>query len=74
MGRQERMTDMTRTQWAKSSYSGGEGEACVEWRQGMTGGAVAEIDLADSKDKNRSTVITVSPAAWSAFVNEVVAS
>jgi hypothetical protein len=30
-----------------------------------------DIDVADSKDPARSTVITVSPAAWSSFVTSV---
>ncbi|MEU9405707.1 DUF397 domain-containing protein [Streptomyces sp. NPDC048281] len=61
----------TRTQWTKSSYSSGEGEACVEWRHGLEAGAVAEVDVADSKDSNRSTVLSFTPASWSAFVTSV---
>jgi hypothetical protein len=63
----------TRTQWTKSSYSGGEGEACVEWRKGLAAGAVTEVDVCDSKEAARNTTITVSPAAWKAFVGSVSA-
>jgi hypothetical protein len=63
-----------KTAWKKSSYSGGAGEACVETRKGLVGAAVAEVDIADSKDPKRSTVITVTPAAWSAFASFVAQS
>ncbi|MFE0490126.1 DUF397 domain-containing protein [Streptomyces griseoaurantiacus] len=59
---------MQHTEWAKSSYSGGSGEACVERRHALEGGAVAAVDIRDSKDVANSPVITVSPSAWAAFV------
>lgn len=60
-----------RTKWMKSSYSGGSGEACVETRKELAAGAVTAVDIADSKDAARSTVITVAPGAWAAFVGSV---
>lgn len=65
------MAEKQHTPWRKSSYSAGSGEACVETRKGQVGTDVMDIDVADSKDPARSTVITVSPAAWSSFVTSV---
>jgi hypothetical protein len=49
--------------WRKSSYSGGNGGACVE---------VAERDglilVRDTKDRGRGPVQRYAPAAWRAFV------
>ncbi|WP_205526078.1 DUF397 domain-containing protein [Streptomyces sp. RLB1-9] len=59
------------TPWRKSSYSAGSGEACIETRKGTVGADVVDVGVADSKDPARSTVITVSPAAWSSFVASV---
>jgi hypothetical protein len=66
------MTKKHYTPWVKSSYSGGSSsEACVDTRKGLVDGIVEDIDIADSKDPARSTVITVSPAAWTSFVASV---
>lgn len=62
-----------RTEWTKSSYSGGSGEACIETRHALAGAAVTAVDIRDSKDEERSPIITVTPAAWSAFVGHVTA-
>lgn len=68
--------------WFKSSYSGGEGGACIEvaydWRKssysdGEGGNCIevaaspATIHIRDSKNLQASHV-DVAPAAWSAFV------
>jgi hypothetical protein len=66
--------------WRKSSYSGGGGGSCVEvaWRKssysgGGTGNCVEvangidAISMRDSKNASGPT-ITVTPAAWRAFV------
>lgn len=68
--------------WFKSSYSGGEGGACIEvaydWRKSSyssgEGGACIEvatspatIHIRDSKNITGPHV-DVAPAAWSAFV------
>jgi hypothetical protein len=57
------MEHMNRAAWRKSSYSGGNGGACVEVaaRDGM-------ILVRDTKDRDRSPVQRYAPAAWQAFV------
>ncbi|MBC3985629.1 DUF397 domain-containing protein [Streptomyces sp. AC536] len=57
--------------WAKSSYSGVEANACVEWAptQAATTGAVP---VRDSKDPH-GPALTFEPAAWSAFITAVKA-
>jgi hypothetical protein len=49
--------------WRKSSYSGGNGGACVEVaaRDGM-------IQVRDTTDHGRGPVQRYAPAAWRAFV------
>jgi hypothetical protein len=65
--------------WQKSSYSNGTGGACVEvaWRKSSYsnggGGACVEVAFAEvvavRDSKNASgPMITVTPAAWRAFV------
>jgi hypothetical protein len=58
------------TDWHKSSYSGGSGEACVEERRTLAGGAVTSIDLRDSKQTD-GPIITVAPSAFTALVSMV---
>lgn len=68
--------------WFKSSYSSGEGGACIEvaynWRKSSysSGGggecvevaaSPAAVHVRDSKDIQRAH-FDVAPAAWSAFV------
>lgn len=48
--------------WFKSSYSGSEGDSCVEVAQGTQ-----TVHVRDSKDL-RSPVLAVSPTAWDDFV------
>jgi hypothetical protein len=48
--------------WFKSSYSGSQGDDCVEVAKGTP-----TIHVRDSKDK-RSPELTLSPAAWSDFI------
>ncbi|MEU3220597.1 DUF397 domain-containing protein [Streptomyces sp. NPDC006971] len=54
--------DEANLSWSKSSYSSGEGGACVEF-------ATAEqaVLVRDSKDTARSH-ITLAPTAWTHFV------
>lgn len=74
--------DGARLAWFKSSYSSGEGGACVEvaleWVKssysGDEGGACVEfaacagaVHVRDSKDVE-GPQLTVAPGAWSAFV------
>ncbi|MEU0356157.1 DUF397 domain-containing protein [Streptomyces cyaneofuscatus] len=48
--------------WFKSSYSGSQGDSCVEVAQGTRA-----IHVRDSKDL-RSPELAVSPTAWDDFV------
>jgi len=48
--------------WFKSSYSGSQGDACVEVAKGAQA-----IHVRDSKDR-RSPELAFSPAAWDDFV------
>ncbi|MBD3548610.1 MULTISPECIES: DUF397 domain-containing protein [unclassified Streptomyces] len=48
--------------WFKSSYSGSQGDDCVEVAQGTRA-----VHVRDSKDL-RSPELAVSPAAWGDFV------
>jgi uncharacterized protein DUF397 len=73
--------DLTRAEWRKSSYSTGNGGACVEvapWRKSShsspNGGNCVEVAPAeelvavrDSKDPS-GPALTFSPAAWRKFV------
>lgn len=49
--------------WFKSSYSGGAGGECFE-----IAALPHSVHIRDSKDTGRGS-LTVSPAAWSAFVD-----
>ena len=49
--------------WRKSSYSGGNGGACVEVAD--HGGMIL---VRDSKDRGQGPVQRYAPAAWRAFV------
>ncbi|MEU1087496.1 DUF397 domain-containing protein [Streptomyces sp. NPDC005892] len=53
----------TELTWFKSSYSGSEGDSCIEVAHGTTA-----IHVRDSKDQ-RSPEVALSPAAWDAFVS-----
>ncbi|MEU5393258.1 DUF397 domain-containing protein [Streptomyces tibetensis] len=52
--------------WFKSSYSGSEGDSCVEVAKGTQA-----IHVRDSKDQ-RSPELALSPTAWSAFITYAV--
>ncbi|WP_406496364.1 DUF397 domain-containing protein [Streptomyces sp. NBC_00846] len=49
--------------WFKSSYSGSQGDSCVEVAKGTQA-----IHVRDSKD-HLSPELTLSPAAWDGFVS-----
>ncbi|WP_254403951.1 DUF397 domain-containing protein [Streptomyces anulatus] len=53
----------TALQWFKSSYSDGDGGACVE-----IAAHPAAVHVRDSKVTD-GPVLTVEPAAWSAFIH-----
>ncbi|MGW5292757.1 DUF397 domain-containing protein [Streptomyces bacillaris] len=54
--------DRTALHWFKSSYSNGDGGACVE-----VAAHPAAVHIRDSKVTD-GPVLTVEPAAWGAFV------
>ncbi|MET7363181.1 DUF397 domain-containing protein [Streptomyces sp. NPDC005562] len=56
------------TQWRKASYSGGEGEACVEQRRHLQ---VPLVDVRDSKEGDKSPILTFANAAWASFVDDL---
>lgn len=57
------MNTGARSNWFKSSYSGGEGDNCVE-----VAVRPAAVRVRDSKDTGRLPHLTHSPAAWAAFM------
>ncbi|MFD7296222.1 DUF397 domain-containing protein [Streptomyces sp. NPDC059897] len=74
----------TALNWFKSSYSGSEGGQCLEvaydWRKssysGDEGGACVEvaahptaIHIRDSKNADGGPHFTVTPEAWTAFLD-----
>ncbi|MFD5227089.1 DUF397 domain-containing protein [Streptomyces qaidamensis] len=48
--------------WFKSSYSGSQGDSCIEVAKGTQA-----VHVRDSKDQ-RSPELALSPAAWSDFI------
>ncbi|MEV0277744.1 DUF397 domain-containing protein [Streptomyces sp. NPDC050610] len=59
------MNDIAKPVWVKSSYSGQDNDACVEWAPNIA--ATGVVPVRDSKDPDGPT-LTVSPAAWASFV------
>ncbi|MGW1466817.1 DUF397 domain-containing protein [Streptomyces sp. NPDC002308] len=56
------MSSFDERAWFKSSYSGSDGDACVEVANGTHA-----IHVRDSKDQ-RSPELALSPTAWRDFV------
>ncbi|MCX2971415.1 MULTISPECIES: DUF397 domain-containing protein [Streptomyces] len=56
------MSSIGELAWFKSSYSGSDGDACVEVAMDARA-----VHVRDSKDQ-RSPELAVSPAAWNDFV------
>lgn len=52
----------TNLAWFKSSYSGGEGEACIE-----VAACPGTVHIRDSKDTSLPS-IAVTPASWASFI------
>ncbi|MBW1601419.1 DUF397 domain-containing protein [Streptomyces sp. JJ66] len=63
-------TESPTPHWVKSSYSG-NGGTCVEWAPGVAA-ATGAVPVRDSKSP-AGPVLSVSPAAFSAFVAGVKA-
>jgi hypothetical protein len=59
------ITDSRFDNWAKSSYSQGDG-GCVEWSPTPTA-----VGIADSKAGTTAPILVVTPTAWQAFVCNV---
>jgi len=53
---------LSRAEWRKSSYSGGNGGQCVEVATNLPG----IIAVRDSKDRS-GPILAFSPAEWEAF-------
>jgi hypothetical protein len=60
--------DITRAKWRKSSYSNGNGGACVEVARNLPG----VVAVRDSKDPGGPELI-FAPDQWAAFVSDVKA-
>ncbi|AWK10715.1 DUF397 domain-containing protein [Streptomyces spongiicola] len=56
------MSSIDERTWFKSSYSGSDGDACVEVATGTRA-----VHVRDSKDQ-RSPELTLSPTAWHDFI------
>lgn len=54
--------------WHKSSYSSNQNPECVEQGVDATSGTVG---VRDTKQKEKSPILAVSSAGWSAFVASV---
>ncbi|MFI2029905.1 DUF397 domain-containing protein [Streptomyces buecherae] len=59
------------TGWTKSTYSGVEANACVEWAPAHAA-TTGIVPVRDSKDPHGPT-LTFEPAAWNAFITAVKA-
>ncbi|WP_246470336.1 DUF397 domain-containing protein [Streptomyces olivoverticillatus] len=60
--------DLTRAIWEKSSYSEGNGGACVEWAPECAASGV--VPVRDSKNPHGPALIFPA-SSWSAFVTGV---
>jgi Domain of unknown function (DUF397) len=60
--------DLTRANWRKSSYSNGNGGACVEVAQNLPG----VVAVRDSKDPEGPKLI-FGPGQWAAFTSGIKA-
>ncbi|MFE0193599.1 DUF397 domain-containing protein [Streptomyces sp. NPDC058989] len=56
---------MSAPNWHKSSYSGGGSNDCVE----VADNDPAAVLVRDTKNEGRGPVLTVTPEAWSSFVD-----
>jgi hypothetical protein len=61
--------DLTRAEWRKSGYSGGNGGTCVEVARDLP----HIVAVRDSKDP-RGPVLAVAPAGWRDFIADVKAA
>lgn len=60
--------DLTRAKWRKSSYSNGNGGACVEVARNLPG----VVAVRDSKDRKGPKLI-FGPDQWAVFISGIKA-
>jgi hypothetical protein len=56
--------DLSRAVWHKSTFSNGNGGACVEVARNLSG----IVAVRDSKDRGTGPVLSFAKGEWSAFV------
>ncbi|UCM90437.1 DUF397 domain-containing protein [Streptomyces marincola] len=61
--------DLSGAEWVKSSYSNGDGGACVEWAPGVAA-ATGVVPVRDSKVAG-GPVLSVPADSWEALVRHV---
>ncbi|MDX3851109.1 DUF397 domain-containing protein [Streptomyces sp. AK02-01A] len=61
--------DLSVVEWAKSTYSNGDGGGCVEWAP-KAAAASGVVPVRDSKDPS-GPALTFSADGWAAFVTAV---
>jgi hypothetical protein len=61
--------DLSDAQWVKSTYSNGEGGACLEWAPAYAATS-GVVPVRDSKD-HHGPVLRFRPAVFSSFVRAV---
>ena len=61
--------DLTRAEWRKSSYSGGNGGTCVEVARNIPN----VVAVRDSKDPHGPALI-ISPDEWVSFITRLRAA
>ncbi|MFD5422908.1 DUF397 domain-containing protein [Streptomyces sp. NPDC127069] len=59
--------DMNGLSWRTSSYSGSEGNSCVEVSDDVPGA----VPVRDSKQAGDGPVVVFAGAAWASFVQDV---
>ncbi|MER7790178.1 DUF397 domain-containing protein [Streptomyces sp. NPDC097640] len=64
-----RTPDFSRAEWVKSSYSNGDGGACVEWAPAYA--STGRVPVRDSKDPHGGPALVFPAVAWSSFVSAV---
>ena len=57
--------DLTNAAWRKSTYSDGNGGACVEVADNLPG----IVAVRDTKDHGNGPVLAFPPAEWAAFIS-----
>jgi hypothetical protein len=58
--------DMTRAGWRKSSYSGNNGDDCVE-----VSNTSRRVVVRDTKDRTAGPTLAFAPNAWKTFTTQL---